>query len=69
MDQDRLTGILTSTGWTSLKQHDSNRLTFMLLQQEGDGSGNDTLWKKEEVRSGAQRNNFCIVIKAPEAEE
>lgn len=68
MDNDRLTGILATLGWTSVKQHDSNRLTFWLLKKLGDGKGDEKIWKKEEVRSGAQRNNFCIVVRKDEEE-
>jgi 25S rRNA (adenine2142-N1)-methyltransferase len=57
------TAILLTLGWSAVKRHDSKRLTFWLLKKEGDGKGDDKVWKKEEIRSGGQRNNFCIVVK------
>lgn len=65
-DEARLTSILTTLGWTAIKRHDSKRLTFWLLKREGDGSGDDKKWKKAELRSGGQRNNFCIIVKDEE---
>lgn len=63
----RLTSILTSTGWTVERQHDSAKLTYWLLKRSGEerGEGEDRdgkEWKREVVRKGAQRNNFCILV-------
>ncbi|KWU41086.1 hypothetical protein RHOSPDRAFT_11898, partial [Rhodotorula sp. JG-1b] len=62
----RLTSILTSTGWTVERQHDSAKLTYWLLRRSGErGEGEDRdgkEWKREVVRKGAQRNNFCVLV-------
>ncbi|GAA5880456.1 hypothetical protein JCM3774_005199 [Rhodotorula dairenensis] len=62
----RLTSILTSTGWTVARQHDSAKLTYWLLRRSGtEGTGEDRdgrEWKREVVRKGAQRNNFCVLV-------
>lgn len=59
----RLTSILTSTGWTVERQHDSAKLTYWLLKRaDGGEKGDGKEWKREVVRKGAQRNNFCILV-------
>ncbi|GAA5990864.1 hypothetical protein JCM10908_000054 [Rhodotorula pacifica] len=62
----RLTSLLTSTGWTLKRQHDSAKLTYWLLQRsggKGEGEERDGKeWKREVVRKGAQRNNFCVLV-------
>lgn len=62
----RLTELLASTGWTVSRQHDSAKLTYWLLKRSGAlGTGEDRdgrEWKREVVRKGAQRNNFCILV-------
>ncbi|POY74271.1 hypothetical protein BMF94_2709 [Rhodotorula taiwanensis] len=62
----RLTSILESTGWTVQRQHDSAKLTYWLVKRSGEtGQGEDRdgkEWKREGVRKGAQRNNFCVVV-------
>lgn len=63
----RLTSILTSTGWTVERQHDSAKLTYWLLKRSGEERGEGEArdgkeWKREVVRKGAQRNNFCILV-------
>ncbi|GAA5821934.1 hypothetical protein JCM3770_003582, partial [Rhodotorula araucariae] len=59
LSHERLTALLASTGWKMVKQHDSARLTYWLVQRTADGpDGNE--WKREQVRKGAQRNNFVI---------
>lgn len=62
----RLTSLLTSTGWTVERQHDSAKLTYWLLKRSGErGEGEDRdgkEWKREVVRKGAQRNNFCVLV-------
>lgn len=62
----RLTSLLTSTGWTVERQHDSAKLTYWLLRRSGErGEGEERdgkEWKREVVRKGAQRNNFCVLV-------
>ncbi|KAL8277414.1 hypothetical protein RQP46_010136 [Phenoliferia psychrophenolica] len=68
MTHERLEGILATTGWAKAKQHDSAKLTYWLLKRtEGERDGK--VWKKEEVRKGVRRNNFCIVVGAKDGEE
>lgn len=59
---DRFESILKSTGWKTVRQHDSAKLTYFLCARIGDGRGDELVWKREEVRSGVHRNNFCIVV-------
>lgn len=58
MDQDRMTAIFTTLGWAAVKQHDSRRLTFWLLKKDGDGAGDDKLWKKEQLEG--QFESFSV---------
>jgi hypothetical protein len=51
----RLQSILTTLGWKVVRRHDSAKLTYWLLQPDGDGRGDGRKWKKEEVRPGASR--------------
>lgn len=60
VDHERFRGILKTLGWEPVVQHDSAKLTHWLLQR-CDGDGKE--WKRQEVRGGAKRNNFCIVVK------
>ncbi|KAK4698705.1 25S rRNA (adenine2142-N1)-methyltransferase, partial [Phenoliferia sp. Uapishka_3] len=73
MTHERLEGILTTTGWSKAKQHDSAKLTYWLLKRtEGEGNRDGKIWKKEEVRKGVRRNNFCITVgvkAGPDGEE
>lgn len=62
MTHARFTSILTTLGWTAVKQYDSMKLTYWLLKREGDGKGDGKVWKREEVRSGVRRNNFCVIV-------
>ena len=64
MTHARLTSILETCGWAPVRQHDSAKLTYWLLKRIGDGRGNSKSWRKEEVRAGVHRNNFCIVVNA-----
>lgn len=43
-------------------------MTYWLLEKDGDGTGDNTVWKKEEVRGGVRRNNFCIIVKGVNGE-
>jgi 25S rRNA (adenine2142-N1)-methyltransferase len=59
MNHERLRSILATTGWKEVRQHDSAKLTYWLLEKT---TGDDKVWKKEELRKGAGKNNFCIVL-------
>lgn len=58
----RLQSILLTLGFSVVRRHDSAKLTYWLCQPYDDGSGDGKRWKKEEVRPGAKRNNFCIKV-------
>ncbi|BGP39597.1 25S rRNA (adenine2142-N1)-methyltransferase [Rhodotorula kratochvilovae] len=62
LSHERLTALLASTGWKTVKQHDSARLTYWLVQRTEEGPDGKE-WKREQVRKGASRNNFVIVVK------
>ncbi|KAK4049047.1 25S rRNA (adenine2142-N1)-methyltransferase [Microbotryomycetes sp. JL201] len=56
---ERLEQILKSTGWKPVRKHDSAKLTYWLCQRTvADGQ----TCKRDQVRSGVQRNNFCIIV-------
>ena len=64
---------MRSVGYDVVRQEDSQRLTRWLLQQRDpqatEAARRDvaslfwdgTVFKKRELRAGAQRNNFCIL--------
>lgn len=62
---DHLRALLASCGWDDIVcQDDSARLTRWLVHASSpkprwDGEA----WPKQELRVGAQLNNFCIVVK------
>ncbi|GAA5924738.1 hypothetical protein JCM3775_005458 [Rhodotorula graminis] len=62
LSHDRLTAILDSTGWDVIRKHDSARLTYWLVRRSETGP-DGVEWKREQVRTGAGRNNFCLVVK------
>ncbi|TNY21928.1 putative methyltransferase-domain-containing protein [Rhodotorula diobovata] len=62
LSHERLTSILASTGWDVVRKHDSARLTYWLVRRSEDGPDGKE-WKREQVRKGAGRNNFVIVVK------
>ncbi|GAA5849829.1 hypothetical protein JCM8547_000579 [Rhodosporidiobolus lusitaniae] len=69
LSPDRLRAILTSTGWDVAQQHDSAKLTYWLLRRNERGP-DGRAWKRVQVREGAQRNNFVVVVKGdPELAE
>lgn len=66
LTHQHFTKMLSSFGFgTLLKQHDSAKLSYWLLQRDGPDAGWDgTEFKKKEIRSGVKRNNFAITMKA-----
>ncbi|GAA6013472.1 hypothetical protein JCM11491_006093 [Sporobolomyces phaffii] len=76
LTHQHLRQILASTNWEVVAHHDSSKLTHWFLKETtkgGDGEGDKArrgdgkVWKREEVRRGVERNNFCIVVK-PDAD-
>ncbi|WFD21331.1 25S rRNA (adenine(2142)-N(1))-methyltransferase [Malassezia caprae] len=73
MTHEHLGAIVQSVGYDIVRQEDSQRLTRWLLQQRDPRATNavspdvaalfwdGTVFKKRELRAGAQRNNFCIL--------
>ncbi|GAA5942028.1 25S rRNA (adenine2142-N1)-methyltransferase [Sporobolomyces koalae] len=66
--------ILKSTNWEVVATHDSSKLTHWFLREIDQSStkaryGDGQVWKREEVRRGVERNNFCIVVKPEEEVE
>ncbi|RKP08494.1 putative methyltransferase-domain-containing protein [Thamnocephalis sphaerospora] len=60
LDHDHLVAIVAATGLgTLLKHHHSTRLAYYLFHA---GRKRSLAFPKREVRSGAHRNNFCIVL-------
>ncbi|KAM0745973.1 hypothetical protein T439DRAFT_384439 [Meredithblackwellia eburnea MCA 4105] len=68
MSHERLTSILRTTGWSVAKQHDSAKLTYWFLKRD-ETLKDGRVWKREEVRRGVQRNNFCIVLDPESGDE
>lgn len=60
MDHERFRGILATLGWEPVAEHDSAKLTHWIFKRT---KGDNKTWKREEVRGGVDRNNFCIVVK------
>lgn len=66
---DRLRAMLASCGFEKVvAQHDSPKLTYWLVQRTRESGWDGTTWRKEEVRAGVKRNNFCIQVKWLEEE-
>ncbi|SCV67529.1 BQ2448_5140 [Microbotryum intermedium] len=66
MNHARLESILLTTGWAPVKKKDSAKLTYWLCKRVGDGSGDGKSWRREQLRGGIQRNNFAIIVSAPD---
>jgi 25S rRNA (adenine2142-N1)-methyltransferase len=60
MDLERFNSILQTLGWFTVAQHDSALLTHWLLRE---GEGNLQKWPRKQVRGGAERNNFVVIVK------
>lgn len=73
MTHEHFRAIVQSMGYDVVRQEDSLRLTRWLLQQRDPKASeaghqdiaslfwDGTLFKKRELRAGAQRNNFCML--------
>lgn len=68
LDEDRLTSILASLGYWITRSKTTLKLVYYLLARTAETppilSGKSAFTKKE-LRSGASRNNFAIVLKSP----
>ena len=67
LTEARLDEIMESLGYEKLKTKKTNKLYYSLWRydgghQEGGRQRREQVFKKVEVRSGKDRNNFCIVL-------
>jgi 25S rRNA (adenine2142-N1)-methyltransferase len=65
MDETKMGAIMNSLGYTQVKRKLTNKLVYYLWKAN-DLAGlrkSKLAFKKEEVRSGASRNNFAVVLK------
>lgn len=63
-DLNTINLIWSKLGFKTLKYHQSNKLAYWLLKWEGESKVDKTFTvKKNEIRKGNNRNNFCVVIK------
>lgn len=68
MDEGRLSTILASLGYEISKSKTTLKLVYYLLTRTAETPpllGSGVAFTKKEVRSGASRNNFAIVLKEP----
>ncbi|TPX53782.1 hypothetical protein PhCBS80983_g06160 [Powellomyces hirtus] len=63
MTHEHLLAIITSIGYTLVKQHFARKLAFYLLRRVENGQFKKVEWAKKEIHPGIERNNFCIVIR------
>ncbi|KAL9004529.1 MAG: hypothetical protein Q9188_002655 [Gyalolechia gomerana] len=64
LDEDRLEAIMNSLGYVKSRGKISRKLVYYLWRHESVRAWReeDMLFKKQEVRSGSQKNNFTIVL-------
>lgn len=63
MDEARLEKIMRCLGYELLKKKISNKLLYQLWQMQPGAGQAKAVFKKEEIRTGQDRNNFAIVLK------
>jgi len=63
MDEAKLEAIMESMGYVSVRKKLSNKLVYYLWRMETPVAKPLKLFKKVEIRSGKDRNNFAIVLK------
>jgi len=63
LDENKLETIMESLGYTMVKKKLSNKLVYYLWKLASRGPQRRTAFKKVEIRSGKDRNNFAIVLK------
>lgn len=63
LTEDRLGEIMVSLGYEQLQVKKTNKLYYSLWRYDSNKETTATsVFKKEELRSGRDRNNFCIVL-------
>ncbi|GAA95295.1 uncharacterized protein L969DRAFT_45021 [Mixia osmundae IAM 14324] len=60
LNSPRFEAILATLGFARIRQHDSAKLTHWLFRRTQ--AGNTTAWPRREVRAGAKRNNFVLIV-------
>lgn len=63
MDEAKLEAIMESLGYVAVRKKLSNKLVYYLWRMEAPVVKPLPLFKKVEIRSGKDRNNFAIVLK------
>jgi len=63
MDEAKLEAIMESMGYVNVRKKLSNKLVYYLWRMEAPIAKPTTAFKKVEIRSGKDRNNFAIVLK------
>ena len=62
LDEERLEQIMRSLGYRKAQRKMSAKLVYYLWRHEGIGPKMEKSFKKEQIRSGASRNNFALVL-------
>ncbi|KAI4244647.1 MAG: hypothetical protein L6R40_002851 [Gallowayella cf. fulva] len=64
MDEERLESIMIALGYAKTRRKVSKKLVYYLWRYKGTSLGKtqDASFKKQEIRSGANRNNFSIIL-------
>jgi 25S rRNA (adenine2142-N1)-methyltransferase len=63
LDESKLEMIMESLGYVIVKKKLSNKLVYYLWRLVSKSTERRTAFKKVEIRSGKDRNNFSIVLK------
>jgi 25S rRNA (adenine2142-N1)-methyltransferase len=63
MDEPKLEAIMESLGYVNVRKKLSNKLVYYLWMMEAPVANLTTSFKKVEIKSGKDRNNFAIVLK------
>ena len=63
MDEAKLKDIMETLGFVCVKKKLSNKLVYYLWRMVSQVAKPATSFKKEEIRTGKDRNNFAIVLK------
>ena len=62
LDEKRLEEIMKSLGYSKVRRKMSSKLVYYLWRYQGCGTKVQKPFKKEEIKAGASRNNFTIVL-------
>jgi len=64
LTHERFQAMLASCGFGKvIKQHDSAKLTYWIIERTRESGWDGTVFRKEEVLAGVKRNNFAILVK------